>query len=150
MCRDMNAFAPALQSWYRPLARIDRVWLAMAAAAILGTVLAPELTSVTGRFVLSHLIAIAPFLALAIGIAAYAKASGSDNLTVRAFSGRPSVMVISAALMGALSPFCSCGGIPLIAAALSMGVPLPAVMAFWLSSPLMDPSMFVVTAACWI
>jgi len=33
----------------------------------------------------------------------------------------------------------------LIAALLTMGVPLPAVMAFWLSSPLMDPSMFVLT-----
>jgi uncharacterized membrane protein YraQ (UPF0718 family) len=29
---------------------------------------------------------------------------------------------------------------------LSMGVPLPAVMAFWLASPIMDPSMFVITA----
>ncbi|MGK7907802.1 MAG: hypothetical protein AB4040_11325 [Synechococcus sp.] len=34
---------------------------------------------------------------------------------------------------------------PLIAAFLSSGVPLPALMAFWLSSPLMDPSMFALT-----
>ncbi len=27
-----------------------------------------------------------------------------------------------------------------------MGVPLSAVMAFWLASPIMDPSMFVLTA----
>ncbi|HSK39755.1 MAG TPA: permease, partial [Arenibaculum sp.] len=47
---------------------------------------------------------------------------------------------------GALSPFCSCGVIPLIAALLTMGVPLAPVMAFWLASPLMDPSMFVLTA----
>jgi uncharacterized membrane protein YraQ (UPF0718 family) len=32
-----------------------------------------------------------------------------------------------------------------IAALLSMGVPVAAVMAFWLASPLMDPSMFVLT-----
>src|SRR5918992_2235733 len=36
--------------------------------------------------------------------------------------------------------------LPLIAALLAMGVPLPPVMAFWLASPLMDPSMFVLTA----
>jgi hypothetical protein len=36
--------------------------------------------------------------------------------------------------------------IPLIAALLAMGVPLAAVMAFWLASPIMDPSMFVLTA----
>ena len=36
--------------------------------------------------------------------------------------------------------------IPLIAALLGMGVPLAPVMAFWLASPLMDPSMFFLTA----
>jgi uncharacterized membrane protein YraQ (UPF0718 family) len=55
-------------------------------------------------------------------------------------------MIGLAALAGALSPFCSCGVIPLIAALLAMGVPLSAVMAFWLASPVMDPSMFILTA----
>ncbi len=86
-----------------------------------------------------------PFLALAVGLAAYAKASSADRLIARAFSGHVAFMILMAALLGGLSPFCSCGVIPLIAALLTMGVPLPAVMAFWLSSPLMDPSMFVLT-----
>ena len=34
----------------------------------------------------------------------------------------------------------------MIAALLSMGVPLAPVMAFWLASPLMDPSMFLLTS----
>lgn len=55
-------------------------------------------------------------------------------------------MVALGALAGGLSPFCSCGVIPLIAALLAMGVPLSAVMAFWLASPIMDPSMFFLTA----
>ena len=55
-------------------------------------------------------------------------------------------MILVAAVFGALSPFCSCGVIPLIAALLSMGVPLAPVMAFWLASPLMDPTMFFVTS----
>src|SRR3546814_20910317 len=55
-------------------------------------------------------------------------------------------MVVLAALAGGLSPFCPCGLIPLIAALLAMGVPLSAVMAFWLASPVIHPSMFVLTA----
>ena len=55
-------------------------------------------------------------------------------------------MIVSASLFGALSPFCSCGVIPIIAALLAMGVPLAPVMAFWVSSPLMAPDMFFLTA----
>ena len=54
--------------------------------------------------------------------------------------------VLLAALFGALSPFCSCGVVPLIAALLATGVPLPAVMAFWIASPIMDPEMFLLMA----
>jgi uncharacterized membrane protein YraQ (UPF0718 family) len=36
--------------------------------------------------------------------------------------------------------------IPFVAAALAVGAPLSAVMAFWLASPLMDPAMFAMTA----
>lgn len=55
-------------------------------------------------------------------------------------------MVIMAALLGGLSPFCSCEVIPFIAALLALGAPLGAVMAFWLASPLMDPAMFLITS----
>ncbi len=96
-------------------------------------------------FTLDALLGTAPFLALSILIAAWAKATGADGQIARAFHGAPIMAVAMAALAGAVSPFCSCGVIPLIAALLSMGVPLSAVMAFWLASPLMDPSMFVLT-----
>ena len=62
------------------------------------------------------------------------------------FTGNSMSMIIAAAAFGALSPFCSCGVIPLIAALLTMGVPLAAVMAFWLASPVIDPSMFALTS----
>lgn len=97
-------------------------------------------------FTAEALVSVSIFLILSIAVAAYAKASGADQLIARAFSGRPTTMIMTAALMGALSPFCSCGVIPLIAALLAMGVPLAPVMAFWLASPLMDPSMFLLTA----
>jgi len=117
--------------------------LAFVLLALLDTPQVPESLD----FVAHNLISIAPFLGLAIGLAAYAKASGADGLIAHVFSGNLGMMIVFAALFGGLSPFCSCGVIPLIAALLSMGVPLPAVMAFWLASPVMDPSMFVLTAA---
>ena len=96
-------------------------------------------------FTLEALINTAPFLLLSIAVAAYATASGADNLIARAFTGSPLTMIVFAAALGGLSPFCSCGVIPLIAALLAMGVPLSGVMAFWLASPVIDPSMFVLT-----
>lgn len=87
----------------------------------------------------------APFLILSIVVAAGASATGADNLVARAFTGAPALMILMAAVAGGFSPFCSCGVIPLIAALLAMGVPLSAVMAFWLASPVMDPSMFALT-----
>ena len=79
-------------------------------------------------------------------VASWAGATGADNLIAKAFVGSPLLMIALGAVAGGLSPFCSCGVILLIAALLAMGVPLSAVMAFWLASPIMDPSMFFLTA----
>lgn len=88
-----------------------------------------------------------PFFVLAIGFAAYAKATSADVLIAKVFSGSQVRSTILAAMVGAISPFCSCGVIPLIAAMLGAGVPLAPVMAFWIASPIMDPEMFILTAA---
>jgi uncharacterized membrane protein YraQ (UPF0718 family) len=126
--------------------RLDPAWTALAAifAALLLTV--PHQAQISAGFVARAVLGVAPFFALSIALAAYAKASGAENLIARAFTGRPETMIVVASLMGALSPFCSCGVIPVIAALLATGVPLAPVMAFWLASPLMDPSMFFLTA----
>lgn len=123
-----------------------RPWLASAAIMLLLLVFnaAQGLESV--KFTVSALIGTTPYLMLSIGIAAYAGATGADSLIARAFVGSPITIVIFAAILGGLSPFCSCGVIPLVAALLSMGVPLAGVMAFWLASPVIDPSMFVLTS----
>lgn len=123
-----------------------RIWLV--ALAILAAVAAidPAQGAESAVFAAANLADTAPYLLLSIGLAAYAGATGADGLIARAFTGSPALMILLAALAGGLSPFCSCGVIPLIAALLAMGVPLSAVMAFWLASPVMDPSMFVLTA----
>jgi hypothetical protein len=89
----------------------------------------------------------APFLLRSIGFAAYGGATGADGPIARAFTGARVLMILGAAAFGGLSPFCSCGVIPLIAALFAMGVPLSAVTAFWLASPVIDPSMFALTVS---
>ena len=125
----------------------DRVVMVFALSLLALGVLDAAQLSVSVGFVAGALIGIAPFLLLAVAIAAFAAASGADRLIARAFSGSPGRTIVLAAVVGALSPFCSCGVIPLIAAMLRAGVPLAPVMAFWLASPIMDPEMFVLTAA---
>jgi uncharacterized membrane protein YraQ (UPF0718 family) len=74
------------------------------------------------------------------------KASGAESVVSKAFEGRENRMILFAALFGGLAPFCSCEVIPFIAGLLAVGTPLPAVMAFWLSSPLIDPPALLITA----
>ena len=129
----------------QPLKRLDSACLIVFAVLVLLLILDPEQVPETLKFTLIALRDVAPFLLASIGIAAYASASGADGLIAKAFQGREAIMILAAALMGGLSPFCSCGVIPLIAALLTMGVPLAPVMAFWLASPIMDPTMFILT-----
>jgi len=98
-------------------------------------------------FIGGALIHIAPFFILAVLFAAYAKASGLDQIIARSFSGNTTTAIVVASLAGALSPFCSCGVIPIIAGMLASGVPLAPVMAFCIASPIMDPEMFILTTA---
>ena len=130
----------------RAFGRLDKPWLFLLVSfgALASTL--PDQAQRSLVFTLDALVGVAPFLLASIAIAAYAKASSADALIARAFSGHALTMIALASIVGALSPFCSCGVIPLIAALLAMGVPLAPVMAFWLASPLMDPSMFLLTS----
>ena len=87
-----------------------------------------------------------PYIFFAVLLLAYLKASGAEAMVANAFKGRESRMIILAALFGGLAPFCSCEVIPFIAGLLALGAPLSAVMAFWLSSPLIDPPTLLITA----
>lgn len=95
---------------------------------------------------LEHFRGTLPYILFAVLAIAGMKASGSERLLDGAFRGRETRMIVIGALVGGLSPFCSCQVIPFVAALLAAGAPLSAVMAFWLASPLMDPAMFAITA----
>jgi uncharacterized membrane protein YraQ (UPF0718 family) len=127
--------------------RVDRVWLASLLVLIAIGIFAPAQWQASVVFTLKALVYIAPFILLSVAAAGFAKASGADRQIARLMGGNVSLMVVFAALFGALSPFCSCGVIPLIAALLAAGVPLAPVAAFWIASPLMSIEKYVLATA---
>jgi uncharacterized membrane protein YraQ (UPF0718 family) len=126
--------------------RIDKAWLALVVILVLVAVFDPAQVWPTIEFAAAALWRTAPFIVFAVLAVGYLKATGAETLLAKAFEGRQTRMIVLAALLGGLSPFCSCQVIPFIAAMLALGMPLAAVMAFWLASPLMDPAMFAITS----
>ena len=101
----------------------------------------------TIQFAIMALASTTPYIMVAVFLIAFLKASGGEHTLARAFEGKELQMLIMAAIVGGLAPFCSCEVIPFIAGLIAAGAPLSAIMAFWLSSPLIDPPTFFITAA---
>lgn len=87
-----------------------------------------------------------PYIAFAVLLIASLKSAGAETSIARVFKGNQNRMIVMAAFFGGLAPFCSCEVIPFISALLALGAPLASVMAFWLSSPLIDPPTLLITA----
>ncbi|WP_136441856.1 permease [Pacificoceanicola onchidii] len=126
--------------------RVEKAWIASLVILALVALLDWPQFMPTFQFAVTAIWNTLPFIVFAVLAVAYLKATGAEHLLARAFEGRETRMILFAALLGGLSPFCSCEVIPFIAALLAVGAPLSAVMAFWLASPLMDPAMFAITA----
>src|SRR5438105_15019565 len=88
--------------------RLDPAWATIAIIFAMLAVVVPTQASASATFAAKAIWSVLPFFALSIGLAAYVKASGVENLIARAFAGRQDMMIVFASLMGALSPFCSC------------------------------------------
>jgi hypothetical protein len=131
----------APKSW-----KIDKAWVAILLIPVILAVFDPAEVWPMLTFAAGAIGHTGIFIVFAVLAVAYMKATGAENLLAKAFEGHEAHMIVMAAFMGGLSPFCSCEVIPFIAAMLAVGAPLSAVMAFWLSSPLMDPAMFLITA----
>ena len=86
-----------------------------------------------------------PYLLVTIPLAVAVSMSGATKHIKRAFDAGPIAAILLATAVGAFSPFCSCGVIPVIAALLISGVPLAPVMSFWIASPSMDPEIFFLS-----
>ncbi len=121
-------------------------WTVSAVLLIAVAILDPGNLWTVFTFAVGALAHTAPYILFAVLLLAYLKATGAEVMVARAFEGRETRMIFLAALFGGLAPFCSCEVIPFIAGLLALGAPLSAVMAFWLSSPLIDPPTLLITA----
>ncbi|OGU62927.1 MAG: hypothetical protein A2V66_09995 [Ignavibacteria bacterium RBG_13_36_8] len=99
------------------------------------------------EFIINGIIHIWPYLVITIPIAVAVKVSGASKYINKALRKRPVTAIFLATIVGAFSPFCSCGVIPVIASLLIGGVPLAPVMSFWLASPSMDPEIFFLSVS---
>lgn len=98
-------------------------------------------------FIVDSFIHIWPYLLITIPLAVIIKLSGAAKFINIALSKKPMVSILLATIVGAFSPFCSCGVIPVITSLLVGGVPLAPVMSFWIASPSMDPEIFFLSTA---
>ncbi len=88
-----------------------------------------------------------PYLLITIPVAVIVRLFDGTKYISRIFTRRPIIGILVATLVGAISPFCSCGVIPVVASLLIGGVPLAPVMSFWIASPSMDPEMFFLSVS---
>ena len=122
-------------------------WTLVVAIPLAVLILDPARATGFTTFAVNAFLGTLPYIAVAVVMIAWLKASGAEAYVASAFEGRETRMIVFAALLGGLAPFCSCEVIPFIAGLLALGAPLSAVMAFWLSSPLIDPPTLFITAA---
>lgn len=99
------------------------------------------------EFIIRSFIHIWPYILVTIPLAVLINLSGASKYISRVFGKNPVLSVFLATLVGAFSPFCSCGVIPVISSLLISGVPLAPVMSFWIASPSMDPEIFFLSTA---
>jgi len=97
------------------------------------------------QFIAEAFLHIWPYVVITIPLAVAIQMSGASKYIKRAFEARPLTAIVLATVLGAFSPFCSCGVIPVIASLLISGVPLAPVMSFWIASPSMDPEIFFLS-----
>jgi hypothetical protein len=97
------------------------------------------------QFIVDAFLHIWPYVVVTVPLAVAVQMSGASKYIKRAFEARPLTAVVLATILGAFSPFCSCGVIPVIASLLISGVPLAPVMSFWIASPSMDPEIFFLS-----
>lgn len=132
-----------LRSMLQPL---WSAWSLIVLIPLAVALLAPNDLAEVLQIASSAFLGTAPYIVFAVLLIAYLKATGAENMVAQAFVGRENRMIVLAALFGGLAPFCSCEVIPFIAGLLALGAPVSAVMAFWLSSPLIDPPSLMITA----
>lgn len=129
---------------YRP-GNEATTWIATLALVVAGSLLPQPQWSLLTEVAVGFL-QLTPVIAVAAALAGVLAVTDLSARITRWMDGGMLRAVVIGSLGGALTPVCGLGIVPLIAVLLRRGIPLPAVMAFWVSSPVTDPGMLVVTA----
>jgi len=87
-----------------------------------------------------------PYLVAGILITTFIKMFLNKEKIAIFFNSRQHVSILLAALIGVIAPLGSYVVIPLSASLFLLGTPLPVLMALLVSSPLIDPNLFILTA----
>ncbi len=120
-------------------------WALTVALLVVGS-LFPEASTDMLEVVGRNLLALLPVVAIASLIAGALTVGRWSDRALAWLNGRQVRAVAIASLVGAITPVCGLGMLPLIATLMRRGLPLAPIMAFWIASPVTDPSMFLITA----
>ena len=120
------------------------VWLITVTLLLTGS-LVPEASADMLGEVGMGILRILPVLAIASLLAGALTLGNWSDRALAWLRGGTLRSVVIASFIGALTPVCGLGVLPLIASLLRRGLPLAPIMAFWVASPVTDPSMMIVT-----
>ncbi len=120
-------------------------WLVTGLLVILGSFV-PSPTHLLALEAAESFVALLPVIAVAALLAGWLSVADWSDRVVGWIGAGTVRSVVIASVAGAVTPVCGLGVLPLIAALLRRGLPLAPVLAFWVSSPITDPGMLVVTA----
>ena len=98
-----------------------------------------NLLEATRWFVVMTAELVALFLALSFLIVLLQAWVPEEKVRLMFEKRRPVGAYVGGAALGAITPFCSCSGIPVLAGLLRSGAPFGPTMAFLFASPLLDP-----------
>jgi uncharacterized protein len=98
-----------------------------------------NLLEATRWFVVMTAELVALFLALSFLIGLLQAWVPEEKVRLMFEKRRPVGAYVGGAALGAITPFCSCSGIPILAGLLRSGAPFGPTMAFLFASPLLDP-----------
>jgi len=129
----MNEAAQALCGWWWIL--VDRVSGALE-YTYTGAVLVNSWDLVTQLW---------PYVAIGALLSVLARHHLPGERFRAALSRRAAGSIVAAALLGLVSPLCTFAAIPVVGTLLATGFPAAPLMAFLISSPLMNPALFVYT-----
>jgi len=95
---------------------------------------------------LKTLLSLLPYLIAGIMVGELLKCTSWTKLVYKGVSKSPAIAVISASVIGIISPLCTYGTIPVVIELYKSKVHIAPLLAFLAASSLMNPQLFIMTA----